>query len=319
MFEQLLFPGKPPKKLETRVTLVGDLLPGNSGAMAIGCNGGIYLGGGRLQDGSGGAISTFRRFDLTTRQWVNLANLPNGRSGGTLSYWNGKIYLFSGNTVNSSTYTKELHAYDIATDTWTSLTPTPNLGRTYHGAVVYQGEIYFFGGWNGTQATPQLRLADVYTISNNTWRVIAQLPESRHGHAIAISGTGVYIFGGLTNGGSKTNNDIIRYTIGDNVYNGFVAPATQPAIRCYSCLLPAYGKFYVFGGYTDGNATDSLADFWEYIPGLNSWRNLTLTGDTLTKRGGFASAVENGEFHFFNGLGKAGDASMVRTDHLYIE
>lgn len=313
MFELLLTHTIPPRKLESRSWLVGDVLPGLSGAAAAGGNGSIYLAGGRQPNGT--AINTFRRFNLSSRTWEVLADIPIVISGATLTYWSGKFYLFAGTSTTGASYSRSLYEYDIATNVWKSLPSSPYEARVYHSASVINGIIYFFGGWNGAQLTR----GDRYIIASNKWESVNSLPISRHGHSSAVYGNEVYLFGGLTPSGQTlvAGNEFLRYSPSNGTYTNFIKPSPIPSTRCYTPMMQSYNKFYIFGGYTDGNATDSTGDFWEYDPATQRWRQISLTGDLVTKRGAHAAAVENGEFHIINGLPQAGQPA--RIDHYYID
>ncbi|WDS62040.1 galactose oxidase [Pseudomonas phage D6] len=280
---------------------------GSSDATVYGDN--LYYAGGRT--GAGVAQNTFRRFDLISRQWFTLANLPVATAGMRILAWDNKVYMFGGTTTSSTTYTDMLYVYDIATDTWSSLGSAPGGARVYHTGDVVDGKLYFFGGWRGAQ----LATAEVYDIATNTWSYLTSLPGIRHGLMCTAMNGRVYIFGGLSNGGSTTNQDIFYYSIADNNYVT-LSPGTKPPVRAYSAMVNIYNRIYVYGGYVDGNGTASRNDLWEYNPSSNVWVQIPLTGFAIAARGAFGYAVWEGELHILSGRGIA--AGQYQTDHLVI-
>lgn len=311
MFELLLSSaiGKTYPPLTGNVTLLeSNAGPSLSGGMSVIHRDYLYVAGGTI---TGVATATFKRYNLIEKQWENLANLLNVRAAGSLLAVNNKLYLFGGYTTTSSTYDISIHEYDIATNKWRSLANSPNLGRAWFSSAVVGTRLYYFGGWNGTQ----LRIAECFDTVTNTFFNIQQMPETRHGHCSVGANGEIYIFAGLTNGGATVNNSMYIYNIGEQIYRS-VSLGQRPPVRCYSGMVTGFNKVYIFGGYTDGNGTDSLNDCWSMGIGVHEWTKLTLSGDPLTKRAVYSYGLWNNEFHILFGQGSAGGNN--RTDHLMI-
>jgi hypothetical protein len=80
----------------------------------------------------------------------------------------GLMLVFGGNTHNDTAfshgakcYSSDFLAYDIACDSWTPLaTPTltrADLSRFGHSAVMFEGSLYIYGGFNGQLLSDLLR------------------------------------------------------------------------------------------------------------------------------------------------------------------
>lgn len=281
-----------------------------SGAMTAVYNDNLYVAGGLPAGGSTGN-NIFRRYDLIKRTWHTLANLPIQCRAGSLLVSSGKIYLFGGYTINSTTYSNNLYVYDPLQNTWTFLSSSPNAGRGWFSGAVSRNKLYYFGGWNGTQ----LRLAEVYDTTTNQWNNITQLPETRHGHVSVGVGGAIYIFAGLTSGGGITNNNMYLYDPNSNNYTT-IGNGTPPSVRCYSTILPYRSKLYIFGGYADGNGSDSRDDCWYLDLTDRYWHQLPLTGDVIGKRGVFASGIWQNELHIL--FGQSSGTGTNYTDHYII-
>lgn len=311
MFEQLLTNLEIIKRISGNVSLLNDNYGvSTSGSFAAVNGNGLYTGGGRQASGTG--INSFKRYDLVSKEWTNCANLPVVLTGAIMLSHGTKLYVFGGTTTTSTTYVATLYEYDTTTDTWRTLASSPNGARVWHSGAISNGKLYFFGGYNGSQRSA----SDTYDIATNTWTTIAPLAVTRHGHcSVAVDGI-IYIFGGLTNAGGNTNNDIIAYSIANNTYTNISTSLSKPPVRCYSSIITAWGRLYVFGGYTDGNGSSARADLWEFNIVTSTWRQVILKGDTLTSRAGFSYGSWNGEFHILNGRGTG--STLFRTDHLKV-
>ncbi len=92
------------------------------------------------------AAPLFQSFDPATKQWRDLAPIPEATSHPGIAALNGKIYIAGGFTMNVHKNPLALFAeYDIATNSWRELPPLPQpLGSVSLAAL--DGKIHMIGG-----------------------------------------------------------------------------------------------------------------------------------------------------------------------------
>ncbi len=118
--------------------------------------------------------NTLYRYDPSTNSWTTLSTVPGpGRTGPFMAYYQGKLYV-GGGIVSSPSYAclRDFYAYDIATNSWTTLPNHPNPNRT-SWAVAYNGRIYVTPGNSGCYCTNQFYY---YDIASNAWFPMPPFP-----------------------------------------------------------------------------------------------------------------------------------------------
>ncbi|XP_053314088.1 attractin isoform X2 [Spea bombifrons] len=112
------------------------------------------------------------KYEVDTRMWTILKDSHFFRYLHTAVIVSGTMLVFGGNTHNDTSmshgakcFSADFMAYDIACDHW-SVLPRPNLhhdvNRFGHTAVLSNGSMYVFGGFNS------LLLSDVLTFTSET-------------------------------------------------------------------------------------------------------------------------------------------------------
>lgn len=73
---------------------------------------------------------------------------PARRYGHTMVAYDRHLYVFGGAADN--TLPNDLHCYDLDTQTWSIVTPSPDSqvpsGRLFHATAVVKDAMYIFGG-----------------------------------------------------------------------------------------------------------------------------------------------------------------------------
>jgi N-acetylneuraminic acid mutarotase len=144
---------------------------------------------------TGGAYtSTLYRYNPSTDSWTNLSTVPGnvGRWSPFMAYYQDKLYIGGGWT--GSQCRQDFYAYDIATNTWTTLANHPT---THHDAwaVAYNGKIYVTGqspGCNSTSCTNQYYS---YNIASNAWSPMPVFPGGDRNNLKLVELNGV-LYGG---------------------------------------------------------------------------------------------------------------------------
>jgi N-acetylneuraminic acid mutarotase len=127
----------------------------------------------------------------------------------TTSYLQDDIYVFGGLMIQndidtlSSTYppTNTLLKYNKINSSWITVTPNSEelpLARNWHSAIVYNDELYIFGGKNNRYLNDMWK----YDPSRNEWTEIQYvkngivLPSPRYGHKSVVIQNEMFVYGG---------------------------------------------------------------------------------------------------------------------------
>lgn len=197
-----------------------------------------------------------------------------------------KIYYFGG--YNTRTYSgnklNEVHVFDTSSQIW-SKTKATGISDTYtlqeNTADTINGKIYLFAGYGGpSSATRQNALLE-YDPAANTIKTlsVSGAPTARTGHASAVIGTTLYIYGGDNNGGTFMNDFYSVDLSKTSLAWKRLSPTPAPALKRTGAAMAAYnGKLYMFGGIemTPGtNSSEEKNDLYEYDPSTNTWKQIT--------------------------------------------
>jgi N-acetylneuraminic acid mutarotase len=101
----------------------------------------------------------------------------------------------------NGTIVNTLYAYEIASDTWTTLAAMPE-PLTLPGFGAINGELYIVGGFgNGVM----LDTLYIYDIDSNTWTSGANLSQAVDGSGTSVFNGLLYVYGGRLPGSALTN------------------------------------------------------------------------------------------------------------------
>jgi len=272
----------------------------------------------------------FRPVDMEVldQPWVPEKDLPVARDCFGLTVANGRVYAIGGRAAigEDSLFQTEaslVHAYDPATQTWSTRKGMlyPHAGNA--AVTAANGRIYSFGGYIKmtmenyddplykvlAAAGSTSNLVQEYDPSANVWSLKNNMPRERAFHAaVAATDGAVYVFGGYgidhswpdpTNPDPEMDiklGDVDRYTVSSDTWT-MMAPMPTPR----SGLAAAQGKdgkIYVMGGL--GETCEWLPTVEAYDPATNSWEK---KADMPTARGAFSAVTDNeGNIHVIGGV-----------------
>lgn len=99
--------------------------------------------------------------------------------------------------VDDSGPTGYTEGYDIATNTWSALTPDPtSRSASCYGAV--GSKLYVIGGGNGGEGAPALTLNESFQLSKDKWKTLAVMPQGSAFSASTIYKGKLYCIGGTS-------------------------------------------------------------------------------------------------------------------------
>ncbi|KAG9001695.1 Negative regulator of mitotic exit [Tulasnella sp. JGI-2019a] len=136
-------------------------------------------------------------WELYSRSSEGSTEAPAPRTGHVCVTCADKIYLFGG--TDGQYHYNDTWAFDVPTRTWKELScigfiPVPREG---HAAALVDDVMYVFGG-RGVDGKDLGDLA-AFKISNSRWYMFQNMgpaPSGRSGHAMAASGSRVFVLGG---------------------------------------------------------------------------------------------------------------------------
>ena len=176
-------------------------------------------------------------YDLTSNTISYGTPNPHPSEYAGSAVWNNKIYTFGGSFYNGESigYHSDVHAYDIATDSWSLVTHMPDAKQT-EGEIV-NGKLYVFGGFNGGTS----RSIDVYDIASDTWEHTGELPFPISAHSTSVEGDKIWIIG------SYDKQDLIAY-FDTNTGEFKTFNSSNFIERRHAGSAVINQKLYVFGG-----------------------------------------------------------------------
>src|SRR2546425_767943 len=170
-------------------------------------------------------------YDTASNTWRILAPLPSPRSDAYAVQVSGKIYVIGGfsSTFSNSTssFLSTIQAYDIISNTWSTLAPMPT-PRDHVVAGVCGNDIFVIGGATSPPFTAT-SVVEAYQIGVDKWVTgIAPMPTPRWEMAGAQIGNTLYIVGGGGFGALDVNPD---GTGPNQAFTMVCPPIVTPSLR----------------------------------------------------------------------------------------
>eukprot|EP00924_Labyrinthula_sp_SR-Ha-C_P004890 maker-scaffold_1-snap-gene-15.40-mRNA-1 protein AED:0.26 eAED:0.26 QI:0/0/0/1/0/0/3/0/526 len=238
-------------------------------------------------------------FEFFERTWERVethGESYTARTGHSVVEYEGCFYIFGG--TDSSRRRNDLHKLDTKDMSWTQISPRRNnevpWKRSGAKAVVVEGKMYLFGGYDGRGGNYFNDLQE-YDIKTNTWTDTEEegeeYPSPRTDHTLVHYHGKLYIFGGYD--GRLRLNDLFEFDLDSLVWTKLAQNNSYvPVSRFGHTAVVDNDDMYVFGGW-DGHET------------LNSmWRYSFLSDLWTPHRYRHCSMVLNGRMYIFGGVDK---------------
>jgi DNA-binding CsgD family transcriptional regulator/N-acetylneuraminic acid mutarotase len=177
-------------------------------------------------------------------RWRQLASLPTARSGLAVAIYENKLYGIGGESAQGVTGVME--QYDVATDTWRTLSSKPVPVMDIKAAVI-GGQIYVPGGRLASGG--MTNIFESYNPANDQWQRHSPLPMAIAGYSLVAFEGRLFLFGGWD--GKHTLDSVLVYDPGEDTW---LKRTSMPTARAFSGAAILEGKILVIGGYDGTNA-----------------------------------------------------------------
>jgi len=191
-----------------------------------------------------------------------------------LLHHKNKLYLFGG--FNGSEWLNDFYALDLGSMYWervegrgTGLSPTPRFGFV---AVVYEGRVVLFGGFDGRSWMKDMYEFD---IGRGEWREVnpsGKVPSRRSCPSWCLYGNKVYVFGGFD--GLRRMDDLYACDLDTYCWEEIVGTGEKPLPRYFHSAVVHDHRMFVFGGFNGSSRLNDLHSFnlssrhWERVENI---------------------------------------------------
>lgn len=232
--------------------------------VAVVVNGKAYFGTGLIE-----WVLTvdFYALDLTSMSWSNIPSMPFSSERQYACAFAGPncFFVFGGEGSNGPL--NNMYKFDIATNTWTAVTPKPGNGLIAASCFSFGDKVIIAGGkfQSGGQVSNEVW---EYTISTDTWAQKNNFPFLGRWRASAavLNNNGYLLFGRDTSGSYR--KEFYKYTPSTDTWTK-IMDFPLPLGRAYAALNVANNKLFMFGG--QDTLENYYKDLWYYNEVNSSW------------------------------------------------
>ena len=248
--------------------------------------GGVY----ETKDGRIECSHEMYSFNEDTGFWTCLeqADLqPCARAGHSMVSSGSILYVVCGwrGQSNAPIYLNDVFAYDTISSLWSPVRTAgiAPVARAFAGAVCHRGQLYLFGGCNGTLAhnfRNDMMLLDLATFCWTICVPSTSPPLGRSHHGMCAFGGRLYVFGGvhLVAGKRTALADLHEFDPRTRTWtNPTDTAAIAPPPRAGHGMCASHGGVFIYGGAAEDQAAAAavaLDCLWVYNPVSRLWHKL---------------------------------------------
>ena len=260
-----------------------------------------------------GDTNLTRIYNISHNTWSSGADAPlPARAEEAYGYTtsDGFMYVIGGRSDTG--VINNLERYEVATNSWTTLTPMPTPRAAAAAAVIGSG-IFVAGGRDvggGPCSGNALDVVERYDIGTDTWTTVAPLPTAVSDAAAVATGGKLYIVGGCNGATFTFFNTVFVYNPTTNTWS---SAAPMPTARASLVAGIVGSNLYAIGGW-DGVAPLGLTTNEVYSISSNTW---STAAPMPTSRGEAGVVSHNGDVFVVGGsrpgFGNSTDANEEFT------
>ena len=200
-------------------------------------DGRIYVAGGFSAESGAESIARMWSYDPGANVWQGEPDMPGAKSAFSLLAVNGALYAVGGEDGVAGVF-----VYDPGTLQWRAAAAPDTVNRRGAAAVVLDGAIWMIGGVRDGVSSAEV---DIYDVELDEWREGPPLPEARAGHAAAVLGGHIHVFGGRSADMQRTVRDHFKISPGDEAWR---AATPLPSARTEAAAAALDGEVWLIGG-----------------------------------------------------------------------
>lgn len=248
--------------------------------------------------------------------WSFRAPMPSPRQEVATVLLAGKIYVAGGMDQSCCNALDDFTAYDIASDSWTTLANLP-LALNHVGLAAMDGKVYLIGGLYSEVGPGPLSISDQvweYDVAASDWTRRANILHATWAPAVVTYAGKIYVFGGSeTLSWSDQSNQVEETQCYDPLQDSWTDDCTpMPVARNHIQAVVVGHHAYISPGRhvssVFGDANLSRYDFW-----TDTWTELAPLPN-FDRSGGGLAHVGN-RLYFIGGEG-SGSTGLEKV-HAY--
>ena len=178
--------------------------------------------------GGGRGLKSVEMFSLVTGTWTPLQPMKECRAESSSVVWNNQIFVSGG--ANKSIEKLSLNAVQVDLSThWEKIPAELPARLSGHRSVVYNGQMIVIGGFHHDTLAYSDSITEISLVPPYTRKTVANMPEGRYHHGVAIFGDKILIAGGEGKSGRDRPvlRSVIMYDITKNKFHQ-LAPLPYP-------------------------------------------------------------------------------------------
>ncbi|KAG2499609.1 hypothetical protein HYH03_002549 [Edaphochlamys debaryana] len=232
----------------------------------------------------------------------------------------GHVYMLGGNY--GGRYLSDAWSLELATGAWhhLQLQPAPDSPSAAfpptagHSATAWQGKIYVLGGHTKAKEAGSLtlRVVDLATKTVTMPPTSGTAPPSRGGHAVALLGSQLWVYGGEDNA-RRALADVHVLDLATLTWSSPQVQGKAPAARSACAVAPYLDRYVLaFGG---GSVATCFSDLHVLDTQAMTWSQPAQAGAKVSPRAGHSGAVLGDVWYIVGGGNNVkGCADLLAAD-----
>lgn len=207
-------------------------------------------------ESTGGITGIVEKYDPVLDQWIGLDAKPNPVSNFSAAVIAGKIYM-PGGVTPAGELSKVLDIYTTIDGNWERGADLP-IGISGYALKAYEGNLYLFGGWDGSQ---YLNSVYQYDPEIDQWIEKTPMAIPRAFAGVAESGGKIYVVGGYDGSTGLASVEVYIPELDGSTVNPWSRSIDLPASRYGMGVADLGNMIHVVGGVIAEDGTQSSLVF----------------------------------------------------------